>query len=266
MKVKVLILVFIVVCKALVYCQEEKKNDFSIYVGSGLMQHTTNDQLLNYYRYSGNRILPLSLSCLLDCNKNLFIINLFYNTAKLKPFNLTSNYYAYNYIDLWNMGLGLEYFRKISGINNSVRFFFGVGDHSYISVQQENYKSLLYEYAEGFRRSYDISLISLSPMFLAHFRLKKNSIMIKTAYSLLHFAARPDDDYVKQIGLKENYHWNLYSLKKYKNVLFSVFYQYRLFKNFGITAECNVFYRSYSSPCEYKYLQKSYLAGIFKSF
>jgi hypothetical protein len=266
MKINVLIIAFLITYKTSIYSQDEKHYKFSIYFSSGIIQHTTNDPLLNFYNYSGNTIGPINLSGSFCNNKNFFILNYFYNKAKLNPDNMSNNYYIYNYIKHWDEELDLEYFRQIAKFNQYIQIYIGLRNSSYCTIQEENYKNVLYSNAEGIRKSYTVSAICLSPMLLFRFTLKKSNLIIKTGYSLLHYTARPDDNYVKQTGLNGPYHWSLYSVKTCKDFMLSIFYQYQLFNNFGVTAGYNISYRSFSSPDEYKYLRYSFLAGMFKTF
>lgn len=264
MKVYLLIIFLLVACK-LIYGQHTQQNKVSVYVKSGLIQQTTNDRLLNYYNYSGNA-MAFSLYGSYVRNKNLLTLNLLHQTTKLYPINLINNYYAYNYIQHRDTELKLEYFREMTKLNNYIVAYIGVENISHITLQKETYKSLLFNNAEEIRKSYDVSAISLSPMLLVNFRLKKNNLILKTGCSLLHYAARPDDNFVKQTGLENKIHWNLFWPKEYKSILFSATYQYEISNAFGVMAEYNILYRTYSSFNDYKYLRYSYLLGVGKTF
>jgi hypothetical protein len=108
--------------------------------------------------------------------------------------------------------------------------------------------------------------MNIAPDLLINFNLHKNELVVKAGYSLINYASRPDDNYVKQIGLKNDFRWKLYLPKTYTGIQFSLSYRYHLSKKVSVCAEYDVKYHSYSSPNACKYLQKSYLAGITKSF
>jgi len=266
MKIAILSIVFLVASKMITYGQDQKQPKFCLYLGSGLIQHTTNDQLVNYFNYAGKALMPFSLSGTYFQNKNLFTLNLLYQTARLSPLDLPNNYYDFNYIQHRNFEISIEYFHEIVKVNEYVKAYIGINNSSYMTMQKENYKSLLFEYAEGYRKSSDISAITLFPMLLINYRIKKNNLSIKTGFSLLHYGARPDDNYVKQVGFPEGFYWRLYGPKNFKSFILSAIYQYEVFRGFGVTTGYSMHYRTFTLPDNYKYLQSSFLAGIFKSF
>src|ERR1035437_4009054 len=164
MTLNVILFLLFVTGGTLVYSQQEKQSLFSIFVASGLIQNTTTDGKLNYYNYSGNTIMPLNVSGSCLYNKSLFTVNIFFNKAKLQPNNLPVNYYTYNNIEHINASLNIEYFKQIADVNSNIQVFIGIKNSSSITMQQENYKNILYSNAEGFRKSYSLSAISLSPV------------------------------------------------------------------------------------------------------
>lgn len=265
MKIYAIVIVMIVF-KTFLYGQGSEKNSVTFNVRSGMIQQTTNDRLLNYYSYSGNATIPISLSGSYRVNKNFFALNLLYYTARLNPLRLPDHSYEYNYIEHRDAEFKLEYFREVVKFKNYIQGYIGLENSSYFAEQTQNYSGLFYP-AEGFRKSYDASIINLSPMISVNFRLKKNSLIIKAGYSLLQYAARPDDDYVKQIGLHNVFHWSLYNPEQYKRIFFSAVYQYEISNGFGIALEYTMLYRTYTSSGNYyKYLRNSWLLGVFKTF
>jgi hypothetical protein len=266
MKRAVISVFILFTCHLLIFCQDTDQNKVTLGVSSGFIKYTTSDQLLNYYNYSQNAFLPVKLMGFYSKNKNLIFIHLLYNQTKLYPKDVHNDYYEYNYIKHWNIESSLEYDREIVQMNNKIRAYIGIGNNSYIVIQKEYFKNLLYDDAGGYRKSYDFTMINISPDFMVDCNLHKNYICIKTGYTLLNIAARPDDNEVKQIGQNSRIHWKTYSIKNYKGFHLSLFYQYRISKNIGLTAEYALVYHSYLSPVEYKYLSKSFLIGISKTF
>jgi hypothetical protein len=264
MKIKILLITLLALYQLFVFAQEEHSDKFVLSVASGLAQYTTTDHLINDYNYSGSAKISIYTAARYLRNKNYISINIRYNSAKLQPENIPNNYYTYNYIKQRETIIDFEYAREILTLGSYLQIFIGLGNSSYSSVQQEYYKNLLYSAAEGSRKSYDLSGLNLSPMILFNFSLKQHNVLIKTGYSLLHYASRPSDNYVKQIGLSNYYQWNFYSPKDFKNVQLTVLYQYKITDSWGINAICNLNYRKYYN--DYKSLQNSYMLGFFKTF
>ena len=90
--------------------------------------------------------------------------------------------------------------------------------------------------------------------------------MLKVTYAMLNYAARPDDNFVKQLDLPTTYQLNWYTPANYTSTFLSCLYQHEIYKHAGITAEYNVLYRKYTSADDYRYLRHSFLLGLYKTF
>ncbi|WP_207426669.1 hypothetical protein [Pedobacter sp. SYSU D00535] len=265
MKVLSLIVFVLFSCRIHSYAQQGAQNTMSLYVRTGFIQQTTHDQLLNYHNYAGNAV-PINLYAWYVKSKNFITLNLHYQAARLEPVDLTDNYYAYNYIQHRDTELALEYFREIARPGNYLQAYIGIQSSSHLTLQRQDYKSLLYGDSDEFRKSYAISALSFSPALLINLSLQKNDLTFKAGHSLLHYAARPDENYVKQTGLDSKMNWKVYGLKEYKNTFFAAVYKYEISRGFGVMAEYAATYRRYSADSEYKYLRFSYLVGVGKTF
>ena len=265
MKKVAILIVFIVIRNTLIYCQKIEQSQVNLSASLGFIKYITNDQLINYYNYSRIAFMPAKLVGSYHKDKNFFFISLCYNQAKLFPNNENETYYEYNYLKQWNIESGLEYYRRILLINKYIRVHIGTANNTYVVIQKEYFKNMLYDYAQGFRQSYDLSILNLSSNLLIDCNLNKSYIRIRTGYTLLNVAARPDDNYVKQIGLNDRIHWKTYSLNNYKGFQLSLLYQHQILKNIGVTAEFALVYHSYLSPVEYRYLAKSIFVGVSKT-
>ena len=256
---------FLILAKHNMFCQETEQLKFNIGISSGYAGNTTSDRLLNYYIYSGHTFLPLNVTGSYLRQKNLIIVKFFYYNLKSLPNNLNHAFYEYNYIKNWTTALDIAYYRKVLSIQNNIRIFAGIENSAYTIIHQEFYKNLLYDYAMGYRKSYDLTPVNLSPELLVSGSVKKNSIRLQAGFSLVTLASRPSDDYTKQLGLNTKFTWKTYFPGNYKGWNLSVLYQYNIFKSFDLTAEFNVLYHSYAMD-EYKYLQKLVFIGIIKEF
>lgn len=245
--------------------QETKNNTITCSIQSGFAKQTTNDQLLNYFNYTGQAGLPVKVSLNYLTPKYILSFSAFYHKLTLNPTNNKSLYYEFNYIKNKNWEVNLDYFRRFLLNSNKIGYYLGITSNLYSITQIESYKNVLYD-TQVTRNSYDFSLINLSPSLMVNLSLKKQYIQFKASYTIINLGARPDDNYVKQVGYKSNMHWKLYSLNNYINYHFDFLYNFRLPRNFGIFLEYSILYHSHRSIDNYQYLQKSLLFGINKSF
>jgi hypothetical protein len=247
-----------------VLCQA-KERKFDIGISTGYVASKTSDRLLNYYTYTGKAFFPINLEGMFLKHNNLCLINLNFSYLKAYPDHLNKTLYEYNEVKNIYAGLNLEFYKSIISINNIIRIFIGVANSSYVAMQEEDYKNLLYDFAKGYRKSYDLSIINLSPNLLLYCNFNKNSIRIKTGYTLVNLSSRPTDNYTKQLDLGNELHWNTYFPNQYKNFQFSVLYQFNFSKKIDVISEYKVFFHSYDTEA-YKNFQNSFLIGISKKF
>jgi len=246
------------------YCQSDQRS-FTLSLKSGLIRQTTIDHLLNYYNYSG-KTAPLVLDGFYFSKQHLFVFNLLYQSATLYPDNVNDTYYEYNYVLHKEGEVKLEYFFTITKKDRPFSAYVGISNTSFFVTQQENYKNLLSSNGEGYRESYALSPLNLSPSVMMNVRMKSHNIMIKAAYALLNYTGRPDDNFVKQLDWPTTHQWNWYGPSEYKNIFLSGIYAYRIFRKAGITADYNFLYRRYNSTADYRYLRHSFLLGFYKTF
>ena len=241
------------------------QNSITISMRSGLQEQITTDQLLNYYTYRKESSIPVLLDGLYSRGKNIFALSAFYQSSRLLPDHLEQTSYTYNYLRHWETTIRFDYFHKLID-HDFLTVAAGISTSSNMVTQEQHYKSLLLNGAEGFRKSYDIAISSLSPSLLISFNFKKSNLWIKGYYTLAHLAARPDDGYVKQIGLKNSLQWKWYSPREYRNNFLCIGFRHLFGQSIGMIAEYEVAYRSYTGRDKYRYLRHSCLAGIFKTF
>jgi len=256
---------FLLIANNFMFCQETKPLKFSMGVSSGYVGNVMTDRLLNYYIYAGHTFLPIILNGSFLNQKNLVIMNFSYYTLKSFPRGLNKAFYEYNYTKTWSLALDIAFYRKIFSGQNSIRIYAGITNNAFTTTHQEFYKNLLYDYAVGYRKSYDLTPINLSPALLISGNVRKSCIRLQAGFSLIKLARRPSDDYVKQLGLSSKRVWKTYFPVDYKNWNLSARYQYPIFKSVDISAEFNILYHSYTSD-DYKYLQQAVLLGVVKKF
>jgi hypothetical protein len=262
MKQTALFFFFIITCIFLAKSQQEEQHKFNLSAGIGYALYTTYDPILNYYTYSGSSFLPISLSGEYHSNQNLFFINIFSNNAEIKPRNIRNDLYEHNYIRQWNADLNLEYYREIARIQKYIRVYAGCANNSFVILQEEFYNNLLFEYGEGYRKSYTLTPFCVSANLLMQIDYNKNFLRLKTGYTVLNLSARPDDNFVKQFGVNDAATWKFYIPGNHAGLRFSLYYQYNYWPKTGITAEYNFCYQSFSSPADFKYLRMLFLIGI----
>jgi hypothetical protein len=267
MKKILLIIVLFTLYKTIINGQETEPHRLDISLSTGLVKQTFIDQHINYFIYESKNFAPISLkgNYYDKKNRNLFSFSFFYNYAKLKP-DLNNPYYEYNYIKQWTTEFDIECYHKIFQLNKLLRTYIGIANNSYLFLQQELYKSLLYEYIDGYKKSYDLSYINISPNLLFDFCLNKSNLTVKAGYTLISYASRPDDNFIKQAERDHKFLYKLYLPKDYKRASFSLIYQYWFTNKTGVLFEYDVQYISYKSSVKYKFLKNDYLIGLSKSF
>lgn len=252
-------------CSTPGYGQRSDQNNFTLSVRSGLVNQTTTDHLLNRYNYSGG-LMPFALDGLYSRYQHLFVFTALYQSGTLEPNNINRTYYEFNYVRHKEGELKLEYYHEITKSGKPFSAYVGISNSSSIVKQQEAYKNLLSSSADGYRKSFALSAISLSPALMMNVRMKKHDITVKGAYAILEYTVRPDDNFIKQLGLPETDHRVWYGPAKFKRAFFSCMYQYRFLEKTGITVEYNIRYRTYASQDHNRYFSHSFLLGLFKSF
>ena len=265
-KYALLSLIFLLVTKSLLCGEVTNKPLLTINLGLGLAKKTTTDLLLNYFQYTGTSFLPVTLETSYSHNKNIFLLSMYYHSSKLSPVGLRPAYYAYNYVQHFDAEFNLAYYRTSQASEDHIQIAFGAINYSGITLQAVYYKNNLYDFAQGYRKAYNISLINIYSVAMITAVYSKICLRIRAGYSLLNLAARPSDNYVKQIGLNDGLHWTVYSVRHFQSFQLSAHYQYNVSNTVGITAEYAMMYRTYKTPVQYQYLRQVYLLGISKSF
>jgi hypothetical protein len=260
------LVIFLIFCKTtFTDGQEQKPSNFTLSVSSGLIKNATSDRLLNYFVYTGYTLQTIKLEASYTNHNNIFSCQIIYSKSHLIVSELNHSLYEYNDINNWEGEFNLEYYRNIWHVNSHIQIFIGVSNNAYFNVLKENFKNILYDYATSFRKSYDVSILNLSPNVLIRYHCNKHQFLIKSAYTFLNIASRPDDDYVKQVGQDNIMKWRFYSFRDYINFQFTTSYQYQVFNKMSLTLEYKLGYRTYTTPSEFKYLQKCLFVGITKS-
>lgn len=246
--------------------QETDRSRFNLCVSSGIIKNTFQDQLVNYYNYSGLTWRNLKLDGSADVGENLFLAGLSFTNSKLNPEQLNKAYYDYNYMNQWSGDCSLSYYRTIWKVNKHLKIGLGASYQAYFIILKEYFKNTLYDYANSFRKSYDVSVLDLAPSLSVNYKVTRHQFTISTGYTVLNAGARPDDDYVKQIGQKNSMDWRFYSLHQYIHIRTSASYQYQLRNSTGIRLEYKLQYQSCQNPAVFKYLQECVFVGISKTF
>jgi len=249
-----------------VHCQDSAKYRISLSLSTGFTQYASNNQLLNYYTYAGNGFLPLKFMGRYANDKNILQVTLFYHQARLHPRNVADSYYEYNYIKNNDVAGSIQYHLQVFRIGKFLRIFIGAANNSYLIFQEEDYNSTLYDYAKGNRKSFDLSVLNLSPNILFDCNLSKNHFYLYGDFTVLSISALPDDNYVKQNGAPSHIRWNSYSLRNRRSLQLSAFYEYNFPDKISVTAGYDIIYHAYKSADAYKYLSRSLLIGIAKKF
>lgn len=239
---------------------------FNLCVSSGITKNTSRDRLLNYYTYSGFAWHNIKLEGFASLGENFLLARLSFTNSKLNPEQLNKAYYNNNYVNLWSSYWSLEYYHTIWKATKRLNIGLGAAYHTYLTVEKENFKNTLYDDVNRFRKSYDISVLDLAPSLSVSYKLTRHQFSLYTGYTVLNAGARPDDNYVKQIGQNGSMNWRFYLLHEYIHFRMSAYYQYQLSNSTGITLEYKVQYQSCQHPAVYKYLQKCIFAGISKTF
>lgn len=260
------LIIFVIFSGEIMIGQQANSPVSFVGVGTGIATYTSSDRLLNYYNYKGIDYFPLTLKFRYTKNKSLAGVECGFNKARLDPVNINETYYDYNYIKKLYAGIKIEYFREMLSNDNKLHIYLGAIACSYITNQKEIYKNLLYNYAGVYRASYNISIFSIAPGLILHYKAGRNSFIICSDYTLFNVSARPDDNFVKQTGHNYGYNLTTHWPDSYTGFNISVQYLYHLTDMFGISAEYNTQYHSYLWHDDYRYLGKTLLIGTFKYF
>jgi hypothetical protein len=263
MSQKILILFLCLIPNIVLNSQNNDQQKLEIAIKTGFTQYTTTDQLLNYYNYKGYSGIPVNIQTKFETNHFLYSLSVFYHKSKLNPINANDYLYDYNYVKFLNLSFDLDIFYQIT--NNVIKIYLGARNNLYSVVQEENFKSLLYYNVEK-RKSYDFSLYNFSPSILLACKINKSKIQLKAGLVLLNLSARPDDNFIKQTGYKSDFGLQVLSLKKYTSSQFEFKYTYMLNHEFSLVGEFQLDYRSFRNTDNYRYLQKSFLIGVSKTF
>ena len=105
------------------------------------------------------------------------------------------------------------------------------------------------------KKSYDAAVFCLSPEILFQVQYKNMGLNSRVAYSLISFASRPDDNYVKQTGIKSPHDLKLVSVRDYQNLQISVSGYCSFGKNMKFSAGYLFLYRKYNIPSEFTFLE-----------
>ena len=244
--------------------QEAGPGRTELIFGSGISKLLSTDQLLNYYNYKSDICIPFSLKYSFSINKNLLIIESDYLRSKSYPVNIKNTYYKYNYIKNQQIGLSIAYFRNVSRFHK-LQVFAGLSYTVNYIGQSEYFDNILYDFGEGAKKSYDLSIFNLSPTMSVKYSIERSTLCAQIRYSPFTLSARPDDNFVKQMG-QGKYCLIFYTPANYLGFLYSLAYHFRIKEKFGVFAEYVFQYSSYNADRDHKYSQNMLLTGISKSF
>ena len=250
-----------------IFSQDLENKNSSIRLSSGIDSYSSADRLLNYYSYNGI-LVPVKLTVTHRKNNITYGLNTDLTRGELKLEKADALYYEYNYIKHQQYNLSLFYHRELFNWHEKFIFQAGLSSDLNFIFQQENFKTLLYDYGNGYRSSYSISALTLSPSTTIYYRISHKQILTTgSSISLLSYNSRPTDDYVKQFHIEETGSvWRLYGGKKYIAVNFNACYNYRIVQNLDIVLEYNFNYKKYSISDECKYQQNMFLIGLEMHF
>ncbi|MEH0153378.1 hypothetical protein V6R21_04490 [Limibacter armeniacum] len=239
----------------------------SLGISGGKSYLNTYDQLLNRFSYSGNSSWTFGLKGEWQNRQSIMAIDLEATSGKIAAAITDSPLYEYNFIRLQQWVLAFTYLREIPLPFQHFQTYIGLGYQTGYLSQEQHYKNLLYTYGEGYRKSYCVSLGSLSLNLVSKYHFKqKNTLTLGASYSLISLVARPDDNYVKQLNQEDEPEWHWFSVKDGQTYQLDITYSRLLTQHLGITLGFH------SSQEQYHYRDKlvirstSLLVGVQKFF
>lgn len=261
MRALLFVLTFIIASK-ITYSQQAPV--WKIGASPGWSRNIISDPLLNYYNYSGNSFLNFKLDASRYKVKQHFSFQFTFNKSDLSPDNLNSLLYEYNYME-WSAGeLAISYLHVVMRRSKNIQISVGGGNTSFYSVQGEFYRNILYPYGLGHRKSYVISPLNLMPLLSVDYTFGKSAFDTVFGYAITNISARPDDNYVKQVGGDNNNSWNIYFPGKFSSIRYSLRYQYS-FRKIQLSAEYEWLYNSIDGMRGFKSLRRMLMAGVLIS-
>jgi hypothetical protein len=256
-----LLTLIVVAAPAIIYCQNVPRPLWKVGISGGWGRTTTSDLMLNHYKYSGDSFLNLNLHGSLYKMKHGFHFQLAFNKATLNPGNIRDIYYDYNYSDRSMAELTISYLYTVLKYRRHFQISVGGCNASLYSVQHEFHRNLLYPYGLGHRKAFVASPVTLMPLVSLDYTFEKTALNAVFGYGIANVSARPDDNYVKQIGMDHGRHWNLYFPNKFSGFRYSLRYQYT-YRKIAATIGYEVLYNSIDEVAGFKSLQKMILTGI----
>lgn len=260
MRILFLLLVITFLSENKTFCQE-KKQTVELRFSPGFVNASEKDRLINYYTYSQYRFTFPEITAILKKNKNILIGTVHYHRFKMKPVNMPEEYYEYNYLKNFLAQVHFRFYREIEQ-KGKIKLYLGIANNSVASVTRQFYKTLLYDFTEGFRKSYDISVLNIHPSLLITGEMGKNNLMLETGYSLIQFGVRPDDNFVKQNMKLYGAKWKMSTYKNYTNFILNLSLHHSLSDVLGIFAGYSFSYYSNKNHMDYQFLSHTYLLGL----
>jgi hypothetical protein len=99
------------------------------------------------------------------------------------------------------------------------------------------------------------------PLLSIDYIFNKSALHAVLGYAIINISGRPDDNYVKQIGINKGIDWKVYGPDESSNFKSSFAYVYKLNK-LDLTLQYAVSYDAIDGPRGYKSLQRMLLAGV----
>jgi hypothetical protein len=210
--------------------------EVALEISAGAGNFLSNDKLINSYTYQAVSPRLLQVNTKLRKGTNHFeIIGSAYQ-ANGQPVHYNSLLYNYNQMHFQYYALEIKYLRQIARVKDKLNFELGLGYQTYGSFTYQRFQSRLYDAGTGYRKSYIYSPAGLNLQLIATYQLNsKNRFQLKGAYGLMSEIARPEDDYVKQLGLNTSPQWRYQTFLNYTSYQLELKYAQQIIPDFGLS-------------------------------
>lgn len=183
------------------------------------------------------------------------------------PRSFNSLLYDYNRLELNAYSCKINYLRSVPLSISNIELNLGVAYKGGYYGLTQKYKNRLYEAAEGSRESYLLNAAGIGLGWnLSYGFGEKHKLCIQGQYGLISYAARPDDNYIKQLALDSKPKWGWYMGKEYVSYEVAITYEYWFSSVFGISLALETAYQYYHVDDSYVQRMNCAKIGIERRF
>jgi len=246
--------------------QNKTSKGMEVGLAGGYRNIRFHDERLNYFNYKGYTFHDLSALYSSIKEQSSINFHLGYNDSQLFPDHIKTGYYEYNYIDNNELNLSITWLKSLKWHSPNIVFKAGFGNSIIWNRSTEFYQSNLYEGALGYKKSFLLSLLNISPTLEAAYTCGNHLLSIGGSYSILSLNARPDDVYVRQTNAKGSSVWTLQWFDSHKDAFLISGYQYRVCQSWKVSINYVFCNRNNKGADQYQSVTQSVVAGMIKTF